>query len=1373
MKKSLCIILIVLFVPFLTGITFAAPPPTIPEPLKPWTDWVLHGHEEAVYCTPTFNNEDTLRCAWPSTLELIVDDRKGSFVQEWLVQNERYIPLPGDNKNWPENVEIDGNPTVVLSRNGGPGVKVPRGRHEISGQFLWSVIPEFVKVPGHTGIVSMTHKGRNVDFPNLDDSGRLWLQTRKQKEEKIENRLKLLSFRRIDDLIPARVAVLLKLDVAGAAREIILGPVFDRDRFVPVSLKSAIPARLEPDGKLRIQVRPGQWQITIVSRHIQPMASLTFNRPDDGFWPEEEIWVFAAQPNLRIVDIGGVPAIDPLQTSLPKDWRSAPAYRVRAGDTMGLKEVKRGDPRPAPDQLKLQRTLWLRFDGSGYTVQDRVTGKKTTNWRLEMNPPMELGSVSIDGAPQFVTRRESSEKAGVELRKGQLNLVADSLYRGDISRISATGWNHDFQQASARLHLPPGWRILHAAGIDNIPMTWIQRWTLLDLFIVLIFTIAVARLYSKSMAAVAFMTLTLIYHEPQAPRWIWLALIVGFALLRYLPEGAFKRVVKFYQVAAILALLAISLPFAISQLRVGIYPQLEKPWQSMINLSRRQAAPPAAMEAEDAAPGELSTMAPQTQVRVKKPVKAAPSGSAGQYRGKGYYARTQVAQYDPTMIQQTGPGMPVWQWNTVAMSWSGPVKQDQQISLVLIGPKTNLLLSVVRVILLVLLALGIMGVRYGRKGGIQYSGMGTFFLVLLVAVCLLAPSRSRAGDIPSPEMLNELRERLLEKEDCFPGCADFSLMDIRITPDHLQIALQADSQTDVAVPLPGSGKQWLPQQVLIDGQPAQGLFRDSQGLWALMPAGKHQLLIRGRLPGQNTVQLSMPLKPHRVNVAATGWTVEGVHNDGVPDNQIQFKRILEKQDLDELALTPGILPPFVTIERTLLLGLVWKVETKISRRSPAGSAIVMDVPLLAGESVITDGVRVQNGRVQINMGPQQDQLVWESFLEQTEQLHLKHGETDAWTEIWRVDVSPIFHMQAQGIPVIFHQQGNRWYPTWHPWPGEAVTLDISKPAGVDGQTLTIDKSHTVVRPGKRATDTLMTFSLRSSQGGRHTIVLPEGAQLQNVNINGKDQSIRQEGRNVPLPIIPGTQRIALKWRDSRGMTAMYRTPGIDLGLESVNANIDVHLPPNRWPLFVGGPRMGPAVLFWSVLIIIVLGAFGLSRTGWTPLRFHQWLLLGIGMSQCHMVAGFLVVGWLVAIDFRKKVTLQTEKRLLNLIQVGIGFLTILAVASLVVAISLGLLGHPDMNISGNGSTSGILRWYQDHSGHLLPQSWVISIPMLVYRLAMLAWSLWISFALIDIIKTGWQNFTEPVIWYRLKWRKDTKRKDPDTAGPGSDAADDR
>ncbi len=84
--------------------------------------------------------------------------------------------------------------------------------------------------------------------------------------------------------------------------------------------------------------------------------------------------------------------------------------------------------------------------------------------------------------------------------------------------------------------------------------------------------------------------------------------------------------------------------------------------------------------------------------------------------------------------------------------------------------------------------------------------------------------------------------------------------------------------------------------------------------------------------------------------------------------------------------------------------------------------------------------------------------------------------------------------------------------------------------------------------------------------------------------------------------------------------------------------------------------------------------------------------------------------------------------------------------TLLLAIEKGLLGHPNMHIAGNGSSAYYLRWYEDRTGGLLPQVWVFSLSMWVYRIAMLLWALWISFALLRWLRWGWSCFSTHGLW---------------------------
>ena len=160
---------------------------------------------------------------------------------------------------------------------------------------------------------------------------------------------------------------------------------------------------------------------------------------------------------------------------------------MNQGDSLKMTTIRRGNPQPEPDQLNLTRHLWLDFDGDGYTFKDDVTGTITSGWRLETPPLLILGRVTINGEPQFITRLdETHHNSGVEVRRGQLQLRAEGRIDSDQRALPVAGWDKEFRSITTDLHLPPGWSALYAAGTDNQPDTFVQRWSLLDLFLVLV-----------------------------------------------------------------------------------------------------------------------------------------------------------------------------------------------------------------------------------------------------------------------------------------------------------------------------------------------------------------------------------------------------------------------------------------------------------------------------------------------------------------------------------------------------------------------------------------------------------------------------------------------------------------------------------------------------------------------------------------------------------------------------------------------------------------------------------------------------------------------------------------------------------------------
>ena len=1174
----------------------------------------------------------------------------------------------------------------------------------------------------------------------------------------------------------------IQLDISGKGREITVGRALLAG-LIPMELASPLPAILAQDGSLKVQARAGSWSITFTARHPGAVKAFAL-LPAEGLVAAEEVWVFQAAPLIRSASIEGAPTVDPQQTTLPKEWHNLPAYLMRENSSLSFKEIRRGDSDPAPDKLNLERRLWLSFDGTSMTMSDRIQGEINRATRLVLGGAGQLGRADIAAQDQLITRG-SDQLAGIEVKRGNLVMSADSMLPGAPHSLSAVGWKHDFDHLSIELALPAGWRLLHAGGVDRADGAWLSRWNLLDFFLVLVIALAAAKLWGRTWGVIALLALVLSYQEPDAPRYAWLVLLAAVALLRVLPSGRFKDWMRWLQRASLLALVLITLGFATEQVRGALYPVLEQGQGLSFDEerdSRYAAAPAADMPADKPAPP--ATMPVETQIveEVAPPAMApAPLMLKSESRSESFVSKNVKSKADTSTLRQrnyqnpyqsidpdakvqTGPGLPNWRWHSYRLSWDGPVHQTQQLDLWLLSPWANKILVVVRLLLLALFLACIADVpprfmrprrrddkrgddgddKGGGANGLAHKLAANVALVLLALAATLHVEPAQA-QLPDQDHLNELKAKLTRPADCLPECAEISRLSVQLSGSTLRLGLEVDAAIETALPWPGGAKHWLPHEARIDGKVAY-IQRNGQGdLWLLTPAGRHRVELNGNLIARDTLQLPLPRKPRRVDISADGWDVAGLSDDSDAEDTLQFTRRIKAGSSTEAP----VLPPFLRVERRLILDLVWRVETTVRRASPLGVPALIQIPLLQGEAVTSAGVNVKDGKVLVNLGPQADSLSWSSTLAQRADLTLLAPKESAWVETWVIASSTIWHITANGIAPVAMDAGQDADLAFQPWPGETLTLKIERPQGIAGQTVTIDQSRLLITPGTRATDYQLSMRLRSSRGLDHTLTLPEGADLQRVSINGQPRAIRASGRQLVLPLLPGKQNIDILWRTDLGMKMSYSSQTVGLNLASVNSRVELQLPHDRWLLLTNGPGIGPAILFWGKLFVLLAVAFALGRYQSLPVKTRHWLLLMLGLTQVAWFATVVVIAWFFAFSSRSKSGSAPKARwVFNLRQLALAALTLALFSVLFEAVQGGLLGQPEMQVTGNNSSYNHLIWYLDRAGTELQSAWVFTLPMLAYRALMLVWALWLAWSLLSWLKWGWGAFGTESLWRR-------------------------
>ncbi|WP_266168499.1 hypothetical protein [Dyella subtropica] len=1366
---------------WLFGLLLAATPlwaQDVPPPLRDWKDWVLHDVPQ--HACPFFANQGpnagSYQCIWPGRLTLDAGKDGGRFGLDVHVDAPSWVSLPGDERSWPQQVTAGGKQLTVLHRNGQPMLWLEPGDYALHGVLPWETRPARVRVPNTIGLVSLSLDGAAVS--RVERNGEQLTLGEAAAAQRAADALSLRVYRRLEDGQPATLETRLQLNVTGSAREQLLGPALPKG-FVATSLSSDLPARLESDGQLRIQLRPGQWTLNLASRSTDTLQQVALKLPAEP-WPRQEIWSYADAPGFRSTRVQGR-ATDAAQVGVPSDWQALPAFALDDNDGLAIEQGTRGGEGGQGDQVQVQRQIWLDFDGAGLNVSDHLSGTLRQRQRLDVTAPWLLQRAAQGDTPLLVTTAGDG-RSGVELRESELDLQAGLRLPTHGGRLPSGGWQMPLEGIDATLHLPYGYRLIGASGADRSPDSWIARWSLLDLFVVALIALLAGRLLGWPWALLAVGFLALSQHELGAPRWtLGMALALGL-LARALPEGRLRLGARI-GAGGLLALAVLwSLPFAATQMDYALHPQLEgreigamqvdvvgglrqrqaKKSMEAAETAGANAPTPAVEEASTNPISELAKQPPPKIIATMAPSPAPPappadidSASSDANRSPQLQSVTVTAaalppsnrfahEADSHSVIQAGRGEPSWDvGNNYRLGWSGPITAEQFTRLV-IAPAW--LVRVLRVLMLGLLValLGKIVLRlFPQPGGAWRSWPFARAGAALLLFALL-PHVAQAQSLPSDTLLQQLRGRLTEAPKCVPDCAVVASATLQANGEQVELDIEIHAGAPVAVPLPRPDAALQLLSASVDGHADAPVAQRGEQSMVRLDRGVHHVALRYRIEAADTASLRFTLRAQRVAFSGQGWALDGVDEGRALGDSLALHRVRAGADGKDVATSTQAFPPYVRVIRVLVLGVDWTVENTVERLAPHDGGFSLDLPLLPGEHPLGDDARVHDGRIGVTFNAGQQQVSWTSRLDRADTLELKAPALGERAEQWQLQAAPTWHVDSSGVPVTQNDGGQLFQPL----PGETLKLSLSQPKAAEGDSLAFDGVQVSSAVGDRATETTLSLLARSTRGGEHAISLPAGVELLGAARDGETLSLAVRDGKLGLPMLPGQHRFELRLREPHGVSMGTRTSVLALQAPAANIALDLNLPEDRWVLWTWGPTAGPAVLYWSQLVVLLLAALLLARFAPTPLRFHHWLLLGLGFSAFAWSAYALVVTWLILLGLRAR--LMPSARLgntgFNVLQAGLAGFTLVALAVLISAVPKGLLGLPDMHVAGNGSTAWQLRWFADQAMDVLPRAGVFSVSLWVYKIAMLVWALWLANALIGWLRWGFEAWTQGGYW---------------------------
>ena len=228
-------------------------------------------------------------------------------------------------------------------------------------------------------------------------------------------------------------------------------------------------------------------------------------------------------------------------------------------------------------------------------------------------------------------------------------------------------------------------------GADRVEGDWLTAWSLLDLFLLLIFSLAVYRMYGVTAGIIALIAFGLAYHELGAPRFTWFlsADSARAAACRWrrsrrkgtsVGQGIGHRdpVVRVGPVCC--------QAVASCDLSATGNGGIQLWSRSLFDWSRP------GYSSYDGCPARVAS-------------RSASEAAATAAKTARLAGRSQSnLLFDPTSRIQTGPAQPTWDWNDVVCIWNGPVTAQDSDSADVHFAGAAPVLTVVRVALLIWLA---------------------------------------------------------------------------------------------------------------------------------------------------------------------------------------------------------------------------------------------------------------------------------------------------------------------------------------------------------------------------------------------------------------------------------------------------------------------------------------------------------------------------------------------------------------------------------------------------------------------------------------------------------------------------------------------
>ncbi len=935
---------------------------SIPSSLAEWVPWIQDKN-------PEWNCAKTPKgtaCTWIGKVTYSIADNETDFELEGLLLRGGDIPLPSSSKLVSSHISVyrDGSKYLryTVSREEGKSavVGLPKGTYKITGKLLYEKTPSEIPAPSEYGLIEIVPSEVSVKegagtIRYYRGKDQIYIEKKAQSEIEIEDSVRVELFRSIQDGSPLKITTRLRLQVSGNPRTISFGKVLPKNSVIS-RVNSTLQYSLN-NSELSLQVYQGSHDVELVSLLSQPVYEIDVSDVSSELLPEEEIWVWNAYPQFRGVEISGARSLNPSQVRLPSGFRGSSTLGVARESKIVLKEIRRGEEVAPKNSLFVTRTIYPKLDKSGFIIQDEVSGTLNSATRLNMLPELEPGGAFLNHAPVPLTIDPGTNESGVEIRETQFVLSGTSAFENSFSTkttFKATGWNSEMEQVNLNLPLPPSWKLLAVSGVSSAKGTWVSLWNSYEIFLLLILSIFVMKLFNKKLAVLFLVFSVISKGEFMNPCIFFAWLMVFYAASTALNSTAHKTLQAAIYGSVFLSLAAYcvqTLSFAKLQFIQFLHPQLQSGtrYRSLFQeiASLIEMSPliwPTmlffifvglcvlfwAMKGESWGYKVGRLVLGGFFVFIVSGVVSGVVGLSALFLGSSFddssesylgapashapeammssSAPSEIS-YDDTRILskiaggrrqvqkpkdrelQSGLFVPEWRWKTASALIRGPVPPSYEVSMYYLPSGIERFLCALRSCLSIVLFVWSLLLIVPRDVMARLSSLAARHSVcFLIVLSALMGAKEARAEFPPEAYLKDLENRLESRLCKEAECSTIHDLSLVMDEGTYVFKISASSIGKSVVRIPGKITDFSPKEIVINGSRKSYARINEEHLEVLLENGLSSVEVRGELRFDGSITVRFPQLPLDFSYTSSSWRLDKVLQRGEVPTELKLIR---------------------------------------------------------------------------------------------------------------------------------------------------------------------------------------------------------------------------------------------------------------------------------------------------------------------------------------------------------------------------------------------------------------------------------------------------------------------------------------------------